>query len=217
MPGGGWLAVDPRSDEPVHNATLFDAGGTIVGTFHAGDAIRGVQVTPDGRIWISNFDEMLSRHSDLGDGLICIDQRGLLLYAYTDSELCNQFGVTDCYALNVVDDKEAWFYCYTDFPLICVTDYRPAAVLEECPVAGAHAFAIHGGQGLFGPGYGEQSLALIDLHDAAMERIAVVDESGRDVPVSHPSAQLRGRGPVMLGQAERSLYQLDMRRLEFTR
>ena len=105
------------------NARIFDRDGSLVDEFLLGDGIEDIQVTSQGKIWTSYFDEgiagNLSWEEPIGScGLRAWSPNGEPIFCY------NGRFMTDCYALNVVGDDEIWFYYYTDFLLARLRDGR---------------------------------------------------------------------------------------------
>jgi hypothetical protein len=95
------------------NTKVFSQDGTLKREFLLGDGIRDVQVTADGRIWTSYYDEGIFGNFGWEDpvgknGLVLWDSSGQRLYEYMPSDALDW--ICDCYALNVVSDDEAWCY-----------------------------------------------------------------------------------------------------------
>lgn len=109
---GRLVAIFSRSGENDCNAVVYSRDGIPEHSFHAGDAIEDVQVDQLDRIWISFFDECLSRKSSYGCGLIVLNSSGELL-THIRRELLPDRGIVDIHALNVSGDS-AWIYYYLE-------------------------------------------------------------------------------------------------------
>ncbi len=185
--GDNFLCVASRcaSDEP--NAHLFDDRGDALSSWHAGDGIEDVQIAPDGKIWISYFDEGVFSGSPLGaQGLNCFDETGARLFGFV-GDIVNlpeyARGMADCYALNVASNRDVWLFYYTSFPLVHLRELKLKAVFEPAPeIIGSHAFAVCDSRRLFVGGY--QRKGRIFWRDEARKlrvEIEVVDEAGEPV------------------------------------
>ncbi len=179
---GGWLLVRLRAeDDRDENAHVYDSAGRHLRSFHAGDGIRDVQATRGGDIWVSYFDEGVFSGMGLGgSGLVRLDVRGGCTLRFPGFYGGVPPDIVDCYALNVVSDREAWLYYYTDFPLVRLVDGRVDGVWPDAPVKGSPAFAVGADVVLFAGGYDcPDSLILARLgHECGLELIAT-DEAGR--------------------------------------
>lgn len=216
---GGWLAVASRAVEPEHNAVVFDANGASTSDFHAGDAIQDVQVTGDGRVWVSNFDEKDSEKSELAEGLICLDLVGRPVFRFSSVLSDAVPGVFDCYALNVVSGSETWACYYDDFPLVQIRDFEVVGIWKDHGVSGADAFAVHDHAVLFGPGYeGQEALALVTLGRKRSRKLWLADATGKRIAPSEGSGLWRvthfARGPRMFAFDGRRLFMVDMREMD---
>lgn len=101
------------------NAQRYHPNGQLVKEFSLGDGIENVQIDDTDTIWVSYFDEGIFgnfgwEHPMGSDGLIAYNINGNRLWG------ANNYGIVDCYALNVVSSKEIYFYYYyyDDFFLI---------------------------------------------------------------------------------------------------
>ncbi|MGO4530478.1 hypothetical protein AB4Z30_15455 [Paenibacillus sp. 2TAF8] len=138
------------------NAKVCDMEGTTIREFLLGDGIQSVQVTKRGTIWTSYFDEGIFGNygwdQPVGEsGLLAWDAYGNVLYKNNSAD------IADCYALNVVNEEEVWFYYYTDFKLGCIS----GAIQPESPrvnflnpeISGSSGFCTDGYHFLFDAGY----------------------------------------------------------------
>ena len=103
------------NDQYDLNAKVCDRDGKLLG-----DGIQSVQVTENGTIWTSYFDEGIFGNYGWSDpigscGMLAWDEHGNKLYENHAAD------IADCYALNVVNEDQVWFYYYTDFELGCIS------------------------------------------------------------------------------------------------
>lgn len=193
-------------EEQEHNARVYSSNGEQVASFYAGDGVSDVQVTKDGQIWISYFDEGILGTADYdrpnANGLVCFDSQGRTLFKFNealpphglreDAHGLAPF-ISDCYALNVASDQETWLYYYQDFPLVKLVDRRLANVWRDMPVHGAHAFAISGNRAWFAGQYGanrREIISVVDLDGLNVEEYRAVNGHGQPIPWK----RARGRG-----------------------
>ena len=83
--------------------------------------IEDVQVTESGIIWTSYFDEGVFGNRGWNDpigknGLVAWNGLGEKIYEFLPTTELGE--ICDCYALNVISDREVWLYYYTEFPPI---------------------------------------------------------------------------------------------------
>jgi hypothetical protein len=201
----GWLLVRSRADgDDDRNAHVYDAAGRHVRSFHAGDGSQDVQVTENGQIWVSYFDEGVFSDTNLGNsGLVRLDTYGDCTFRYPGAYGVTVPGIADCYALNVASNRDVWLYYYTDFPLVKLVDEKPESIWHKIPIKGSSGFAIDGDKVLFVGGYKDRgTLHLVRLNTLKTETFRPVDESGQ------PVERLRcfGRGHRLFLQTEDALY-----------
>ncbi len=110
------------------NGRIYGMDGRFLKGLHFGDAIEDIQVSPDGTIWGSFFDQGVLRHENIGrSGLVAWNDQGEQVYDYSSSGLGI---IMDCYALNVESNGVTWAYYYTDFPLVKIRDQAIVAYLS---------------------------------------------------------------------------------------
>ena len=188
-----WLLVCGRASSPSdRNAHVADCYGRIIHSFHAGDGIEDVQVTADGKIWCSYFDEGVFSDVEMGQsGLVCLDSQGNKLFDYGQIA-ADSSHIADCYALNVSGNHETWLYYYTDFPLVRISDFKLANHWPRMPVSGSFAFAVAKDQVLFFGSYKERyTLFHVTLPTLRVQKLAAVTEDGKALNAT--SAFGRGR------------------------
>jgi hypothetical protein len=118
----GWLLGEARGGR----ADVYDEAGRIQRTLDLGDASNDVQTTPNGKIWVSYFDEGVYG-GGLGSqqGVVCFDSAGHLIFKYFDFAKENNLPfIDDCYAMNVVSEDEVWLSYYSDFPLVSIRSFQ---------------------------------------------------------------------------------------------
>ncbi len=182
--GEDYLCVASRCAPEESNAHLFDAEGNSLASWHAGDGIEDVQIAPDGKVWVSYFDEGVFGDLPLGaQGLNCFDARGERLFGFRD-DIVNlpdyAQGMADCYALNVASNRDTWLFYYTDFPLVQLREFRLKNVFAPTPeIAGSHAFAVCDSRRLFVGGYEHKNrLFWRDESSGRQVELEAVDEAG---------------------------------------
>ncbi|QOS77667.1 hypothetical protein JNUCC31_23310 [Paenibacillus sp. JNUCC31] len=138
------------------NAKVCDFNGNTIREFLLGDGIQSVQVTEKGTIWTSYFDEGVFGNYGWSDpigsrGLLAWDEHGNKLYEDHAAD------IADCYALNVVNENQIWFYFYTDFELGCVSGgtRQPKVTLINPNISGSSGLCTDGYHFLFDAGYGK--------------------------------------------------------------
>jgi hypothetical protein len=200
-----WLLVRGRADdEDDCNAQVFDACGRHLRSFHAGDGIQEMQVTADGQVWVSSFDEgVFSGMSLSGSGLVCLDRHGECSFRFPGKYGGTPPDIVDCYALNVASDREAWLYYYTDFPLVRLVDGKVDGIWTNLPVDGSPAFAVQAGMVLFAGGYNRKDeLFLVHLATMKCRTLLAVDDEHQPIKPIHAFGR---RGSLFL-QTDDSLF-----------
>jgi hypothetical protein len=152
--GDGWLVAEGRGGL----ARVFNNRADLDRTLDLGDAIEHVNTTPDGNIWVSYFDEGVYGNGIGTNGLVCFDPRGTPIFQYLD--FAKQHGlpfISDCYTLNVTGSS-AYVSYYTDFPLVCIRDFRLHRVWNDF---GANkAIAIRANEFVTFPAYNKPFLTV---------------------------------------------------------
>ncbi len=157
------LLVGARStyygaDQFDRNARVFTRKGVVLRDFLLGDGIESVQVTKQGTIWTSYFDEGVFGNYGWGDpvgssGLVAWDEHGNQRYKNT------VVSIADCYALNVVNEQSVWFYYYSDFQLVHLTEgaetKNDQVTFLQPNLEGSSGFCTDGNHFLFDAGYGK--------------------------------------------------------------
>lgn len=168
-----------RADNDEKTAVILSPEGAELVRLHTGYGVEDIQVGPDGRIWVSYFDEGVYSGGELpSHGLVALDQTGEVVWK-------NRYRVeiSDCYALNV-SSAGVWFCPYTDIDLCRV---MADGSIRQRSVHGAHAFAIHADHVLFAHQYREApgTVHLADIGETAVgapKVMQIVTEDGLDIP-----------------------------------
>lgn len=136
---------------PEKNAVIVDLQGNIVREFCFGDGIEDCIVTRNGDIITSYFDEGVFGNYGWDNpigycGLIVWNSDGEVKWK-ADRDIC------DCYAVNVDDYNNLWYYYYTEFELV-KTDFLKEKVYKP-QIEGASGFLItaDAGKVIFDGGY----------------------------------------------------------------
>lgn len=198
------------------NGRVFNNEGALKRSFLLGDGIQDVQTTADGRIWTSYFDEGVFgnfgwEHPVGSSGLIQWDKFGNQLYHYSPNHSLD--AMADCYALNVVSNRETWCYYYTEFPLVRLYDEQ---IVESWngAVPGSDGFALWQNHVLFRGGYRDHDQYFLyelgENGNLALKAVyEVQDEAGEKI-----KARLQvARGHVFYIVQDNRLYQLDLRNI----
>lgn len=99
------------------NARRYNPNGQLIEAFTLGDGISAVQIDESDTIWVSYFDEGIfgsfGWDKPLGsDGLIAYTMNGKKIWG------ASEYGIIDCYGMNIVSSKEVYFYYYDDFYIV---------------------------------------------------------------------------------------------------
>lgn len=193
---GRLLLIFRRESGDRFNAIVYSRAGEELARFTTSDAVEDVQITADGRIWVSYFDES-------GDGqLDCFTSDGERIFrfasllppakAYADHDSALRAFI-DCYALNVSSENTAWAYYVPGFRLVRIVDLKLAGVWDASAIPGSHAFAIDGRRALFAGTYDrDDGLFLFDLKTGAVEEIQALHANGTAVTVHRRDCIGRG-------------------------
>jgi hypothetical protein len=205
-----WLLVRGRAEGNADpNAHVYDSDGSRSRSFPAGDGIEDVQITEEGRIWVSYFDEGVFGDTALGQaGLTCLDRSGKVRFQFNELASAGTVpDIADCYALNVCSDREVWLCYYTDFPIVQLAEGRIAGIWAGVGVRGAHALAVSGRNVLLAGSYDKPNrLFLVDLDTSAVQERILVDAEGKEIK----AFTAFGRGSRLWLQANRVLFVVEL-------
>lgn len=199
----GWLLGERRGG----SATIYDKRGRVRAFLDLGDASEDLMTTPDGRVWVSYFDEGVYGGGMGSQGLVCFDRQGGQVFRY--GEFADKSGlprIDDCYAMNVMSSGDVWLNYYMDFPLVRLRDYALDRVWPEFGSLGS-AFAIRGGFAIY-----EQDSHLMSRNlEEAEEAVAIeaLDEGGcRLTPLCSPDAGIAARDSRFIINTGSAVYRL---------
>jgi hypothetical protein len=199
----GWLMGERRGGR----TPVYDQSGSVITTFDLGDASEDLQTTPDGKIWVSYFDEGVFGNGMGAEGAICFDTGGLPVFRF--AEFAKRHGlptISDCYAMNVAPEGDVWLYYYTDFPLVQLRGVTLEHVWQPSHHMG-NGFAIRGGELL----YFHEGQFMISALELLQEQRAVtaVDEQGVALSFNKEvRPEVSARGSSLLMKTETALYEL---------
>lgn len=206
------LLTCARAYGKEENAQLYDIGGNVVKEFYFGDGIQDIQIAKDGLIWGSYFDQGVFSDDGMGaSGLNCWNQKGEKVYSFSPQNGLNY--MADCYALNVINSDEVWFYYYTEFPLVRLKNKKEISYWNV-PIRGAHAFSIFENYVLMSPGYNEKTFHLFKLGlDKKVKSCAeyqFIDDQGQILEFE----AYKARGEFFYFLKKQKIYKLDLKELE---
>lgn len=233
LPDDEFLLVCGRAyyrgpDEFNLNGKVFSQTGDLRREFLLGDGIQDVQTTVDGNIWVSYFDEGVfgnygwgyGNNPPIGEsGLIQWERFGKKLYEYSPPSGLDM--ISDCYALNVTNNDDIWFYYYTDFPLVRLKgkdDYTYWNIRinssSNWAIDGSGSFAVMDNRVLFCGGYQQpdkyQFVELMDDHQMKLQATyQFINEQG--MIIDNRFAVARDRFLFLM--QENRLYRVDLTRL----
>ena len=198
----GWLIGDRRG--PVG---LYDHTGVRRRSLDLGDASEDVQTAPDGRIWVSYFDEGVFGGTIAKQGVVCFDLNGTPQFRYADFAQQNKLPfVADCYAMNVVSSRDVWLSYYMDFPLVHIVDGALKETLLDFGCLG-NGFAVRNEQVLYSRDAEILTKSLVS--SSPPESIQAIDENDNAlVPLVAEHTGFVGRGNSALLNTGKAIYRL---------
>lgn len=219
LPDDEILLVCARSryrgrDDYDLNGHVYDKDGVYQRSFLLGDGIEDVQVTPDGAIWTSYFDEGVFGNYGWDDpvgspGLIMWDNGGEKIYSYMPKPPLRP--IFDCYALNVVSRQDAWCCYYDDFSLVQIQS-RSIKWHWKIPVEGTHTFSIWHDLALFQGGYNDREnfyLFRLNHYNHEVQPLNTIQLLNEDGDPFQPD-RIKARGHRFYFVKGQSAYKLDV-------
>lgn len=160
LPNQEIILVNARSFNYENNSSIYDYYGVLKREFNLGDSIEEIGVNKSGEIWVSYFDQSLEwRMNDIdSSGLRCFDSSGNKIYSY------NIRFIFDCYSMNLVSNNEIWFYYYTDFNIVRLTNKNETGCWKS-PIKGFHKFAIWKKSILSSGSYDDSNFHLFEISE----------------------------------------------------
>ena len=221
--GEDYLCVAGRCAPDEKNAHVFAGrdGEAPLRSWHAGDGIEDVQVAPNKQIWVSYFDEGVFGGTPMeSNGLVCFGAEGELIFEFRKDcpalpAACE--GMADCYALNVVSNRDTWLFYYTEFPLVHLRDLRfKEFFAPPREMVGSHAFAVCDTRRLFVGGYQFRGrLFWRDEANKSQVEIEVEDENGAAVNLARARTKVHGRGADLFLIDEAKVRVLSLQDIRF--
>jgi len=151
------LYKDGNADE---NAVIVDRHGNKVRSFCLGDGIQNCIVDSQNNIITGYFDEGVFGNNGWYNP---IGAPGIVKWSEIGEKLWEnkRYAICDCYAMNIDEQDNLWFYYYTDFNLV-KTNYQSDIVYVP-NINGSNGFLISKSQTalLFHKGYGEKDFCLM--------------------------------------------------------
>jgi hypothetical protein len=198
----GWLIGERRG-----RVGMYDRTGIRRRSLELGDASEDVQTTPDGRIWVSYFDEGVFGGTIAKQGLVCFDLDGTPQFRYAEFAEQNKLPfLADCYAMNVVSSNDVWLSYYMDFPLVHIVDGVLKEALLDFGCLGSD-FAVRNEQVLYSKDVEIVTKSLVS--PAPPESIQASDENENAlVPLVAAHAGFVGRGNSALLNTGKAIYRL---------
>ncbi len=195
------------------NGKVYTNEGTFIREFLLGDGIQDLKVTAQNNIWTSYFDEGVFGNygwkNPVGAaGLRAWNCNGSEIYKY------NNYGdhsISDCYALNVVNDNEVWFYFYTNFELACRKNGEIKYYKTE--IAGSDGFIVYDKYVLFRGGYRQHNnYYLYQVNSSDMRLLGEVSLINKDESLIETS-YIDCRKSKLLLLSGTELYSVDLKEL----
>ena len=143
LDGERLLLVRRRTSRQKDNVFIINPTGEVLSSFHAGDAIEGVLVGPEG-IWISYYYGSL-REGVPGEKLVLFDLTGTPLFKY-ESDLPTKPDILEVLALVKGENSSVWMVPLTK-PLVKIVPESKSIIVYEDPKllkAGTFAVSIRG-------------------------------------------------------------------------
>jgi hypothetical protein len=198
----GWLLADRRGG----CGNLHDRTGRLLRSINLGDASEDIQTTPDGRIWVSYFDEGVFGGGIGKHGVVCFDGAGNPKFKY--AEFAEQAGlpsVADCYAMNAATSGDVWLNYYTDFPLVHLCDFALDKVWMDFGVLG-NEFAVRN-EAVVSTRKAQLELLSLRSEGHPADVLTATDDSGAPlVSLPTPHIGLVARGPNLLLNTGSAVY-----------
>lgn len=126
------------------NATIFDLGGKVSGTFHAGDVISHVAVTKRTIAFGFHDEGVLGNNPVSNEGIAIFDLKGHFLHGYNSAATAG-IVVMNCYCLCCAGGDEIAFVPYPSMQLVkwnAKAKHHSATSLPK-EASGPSAIAIH--------------------------------------------------------------------------
>ena len=195
------------------NGCLFDNRGQLVGRILLGDGIEDLQTTTSDEVWVSYSDEGI--YGNFGwrkpignDGLLRFNLEGKICFRFEGAAGLGP--IDDCYCLNVVSEREAWCYYYSQFSIVQIRDDR-IAHYWACPVRSSKRLAVWGNSLAMQDGYESDDWRLLEVTgaDVAVEEEAITFRTPEGLPLAAKCA--RARGSAIWFVVGEDIYRFDLK------
>lgn len=164
-----------KNGDYENNALIINTQGEILRTFCLGDGIEDCIVTKDSKIITSYFDEGVFANASSGEA--ALGNAGLVVWDSTGRRIWQneKYAIYDCYAINIDEQENLWFYYYDDFNLVR-TDFRKDLVYHP-EISGMNSFLLtKGNQILCDGGYNKHGqLCKMDILYDRLENTEIVN------------------------------------------
>lgn len=111
--GENYLLVGARTKAKDNNALIVDKYKNIIKQFYLADAIEQCIVDKQNNIITSYFDEGVFGNEPISaSGLVKWSENGKVIWQNS------KYDIFDCYAINIDEKNNLWFYYYTEFLLV---------------------------------------------------------------------------------------------------
>lgn len=144
------------------NARVFKVDGTLLRDFILGDGIEDIKIDSTGNIWTSYYDEGIFGNfgwtEPVGSsGLICWDKLGKKIWEIKPTPPIEY--ISDCYAMNIDSENNTWFYYYSDFYLVKLSNEKRIEYWQP-KIKGSSSINIMGNMVLMAEGYDGKNFEL---------------------------------------------------------
>jgi hypothetical protein len=189
------------------NALVYSSDGRIKRRFSLGDGVEDLQISSEGKVWVSYFDDgTTGDYGARGWGRLSPDTwvdpigvRGLACYDCAGNRLLSFEppgdlpAVVDCYALNVVDES-AWICYHPEFSLVRVEPGGPVDAWGT-DLSNIDAVAVNGLRVLLYASVGAASGRswVASLSDGVLSEVQQIETR---LPEGRPQ-RVTGRGPFL--------------------
>lgn len=132
--GNNILLINSGYANGQDNAIIVDRLGNVIKKLYLGDCIQNCIVNNSENIIVSYYDEGIFSGDEISmNGLNVFDINGEIIWK-------SDKPIDDCYAINIDENENIWYYYYSDFKLI-KTDMKQEKIYEP-HIEGASAFLI---------------------------------------------------------------------------
>ena len=178
----GSRCLNDSKKGPEQNAAVIDRSGNLIREFCLGDGINDIIVNGD-KIIVSYFDEGIFGNYGWDEP---IGSAGLVVFNENAEKIWeSEDPIYDCYAINLDDDGNLWYYYYDEFDLV-KTDFKTVTHYAT-DISGADRFGIFAGGSkvMINGGYDHENEYMVaGLKDGVLTSTEKIDFSCNGEPVS---------------------------------